>query len=161
MGFHQALEEVCMALERNTRSYRSIFSPSTRQEQDQNFDLYWQFCQAYSGELLEAEQDLTRKRDILRAFQAHPVRARHPLPAPDGASSIATMSGARPTSPPSTARPYSWWPSIRSRVTSGSGSLAPGTPRLPSVRHTMSSQRSAAITSPRSLATSVYFTRCF
>src|SRR5712692_3540531 len=64
-------------------AHRSIFSPSTRQEQDQNFDLYWQFCQAQGGELLEAEQDLTRKRDTLRAFQAHPVRARHPLPAPE------------------------------------------------------------------------------
>ena len=72
-----------MALHRNTSSYGSIFSPSTRQEQDQNFDLYWQFCQAQGGELLEAEQDLTRKRDTLRAFQAHPVRARHPLPAPE------------------------------------------------------------------------------
>ena len=72
-----------MALHRNTSSYRSIFSPSTRQDQDQNFDLYWQFCQANGGELLEAEQDLTRKRNTLRAFQAHPVRARHPLPAPE------------------------------------------------------------------------------
>ena len=72
-----------MALGRNTGSYRSIFSPSTRQEQEQNFDLYWQFCQAHGGELLEAERDLTRKRDTLRAFQAHPVRAKRPLPAPE------------------------------------------------------------------------------
>ena len=105
LGSQKALEGVCMALCRNTSSYRSIFSPSTRQEQDQNFDLYWQFCQAHGGELLEAEQDLTRKRDTLRAFQAHPVRARHPLPAPE----VFYRNYVRCQAPlaPSTARPYS------------------------------------------------------
>lgn len=72
-----------MALGRNTRAYRSIFSPNTRQEREQNFALYWQFSQAHSGELLETERDLTRKRDTLRAFQAHPVRSRELLPAPE------------------------------------------------------------------------------
>jgi hypothetical protein len=72
-----------MSLRRETHPYRSIFSPSTKQQQQQNFDLYWSFCQSQAGELLEAERDLTRKRDTLRTFQAHPVRSRHPLPAPD------------------------------------------------------------------------------
>jgi hypothetical protein len=72
-----------MSLRRETHPYRSIFAPSTPQEQQQNFDLYWSFCQSQAGELLEAERDLTRKRDIRHAFQAHPVRARQPLPDPD------------------------------------------------------------------------------
>jgi hypothetical protein len=61
-------------------SYRSIFSPSTAQEQEQNFDDYWRFCQGHAGELLEAEQNLTRKKDTLLALQANPVRLRQPLP---------------------------------------------------------------------------------
>ena len=61
-------------------SYRLIFSPSTAQEQEQNFADYWRFCQAQAGELLEAEQNLTRKKDTLLALQANPVRLRQPLP---------------------------------------------------------------------------------
>jgi hypothetical protein len=63
--------------------YRSIFSPSTRLEQEQNFVAYWQFCQTRAGELLEAEQDLTKKKATLAFFQARPVRARRPLPTPE------------------------------------------------------------------------------
>ena len=38
-----------MSLRRETHPYRSIFSPSTPQEQQQNFDLYWDFCQSQAG----------------------------------------------------------------------------------------------------------------
>lgn len=61
-------------------SYRSIFSPSTAQEQARNFDDYWRFCQTKAGALLEAEQNLSRKKDTLLALQAQPVRLRQPLP---------------------------------------------------------------------------------
>lgn len=66
-----------------TPQYRSIFTPSTPQEQAQNFEFYWQFCQAQDGELLEAERDLSKRRAILRTFQAQPVRSRRPLADPE------------------------------------------------------------------------------
>jgi hypothetical protein len=63
--------------------YRSIFSSSSSHEQEQNFDDYWRFCRAQDGELLEAEQSLSRKKATLLALQACPVRLRQPLPAPE------------------------------------------------------------------------------
>jgi len=70
-GSHKALEGVCMALRCNTRSYRSIFSPSTRQEQDQNFDRYWHFCQAHGGEKIMTLQ--SNKRDSVSSPQDRPL----------------------------------------------------------------------------------------
>lgn len=72
-----------MAADDQVHRYGSIFSPNTRHEQEHNFECYWQFCQAQAGELLEAEQDLTKKKAKLRSFQAHPVRSRRPLPDPE------------------------------------------------------------------------------
>lgn len=69
-------------LMQNTLYYRSIFSPNTLVEKDKNFQHYWQFCQVQDGELVEAQRDLTRKRDLLRALQAQPVRALRPLADP-------------------------------------------------------------------------------
>jgi hypothetical protein len=60
-------------------SYRSIFTESTADERRQNFEDYLQFTRAHGGELLEADRDLTRKREQLAYFRAHPVRARQPL----------------------------------------------------------------------------------
>ena len=72
-----------MVMQRDTGWYRSIFSPNTPEERAHNFELYWQFSQDHAGLLLEAEQDLTRKRETLRGFQADPVRSRAPLPDPE------------------------------------------------------------------------------
>lgn len=63
-------------------AYRSIFSPSTTREQEQNFNDYWQFCRTQAGDLLEREQALSRKKATLLALQARPVRLQRPLPAP-------------------------------------------------------------------------------
>ena len=71
-----------MAANDHVHQYRSIFSPGTQREQEHNFERYWQFCQTQAGVLLEAEQDLTKKKDKLRSFQAHPIRSRRPLPDP-------------------------------------------------------------------------------
>lgn len=62
--------------------HRSIFSAGSKLERADNFDDYWRFTQAHSGELLEVEQNLTRKRDQLKAFRDHPVTLAHPF-APD------------------------------------------------------------------------------
>jgi hypothetical protein len=64
--------------------YRSIFSPASRRERRENFDSYLAFTRGRDGEVLEAERDLTRKREILAAFQANPVRSRKPLHDPEG-----------------------------------------------------------------------------
>lgn len=64
-------------------SYRSIFSPSTAQQRRSNFEEYWIFSQRRTGELLEAEKDLTHKRDRLRYFRENPVRSRQPLAEPE------------------------------------------------------------------------------
>jgi len=63
--------------------YRSVFSPSTTQERQDNFENYWAFSQQHSGELFEAEQDLANKRARLQYFQDNPVRLRTPLADPD------------------------------------------------------------------------------
>jgi hypothetical protein len=60
-------------------AYRSIFAPSTAAQRAENFVTYFAFSRARSGELLEAEQDLSAKRARLAAFQDAPVRARKPL----------------------------------------------------------------------------------
>lgn len=62
--------------------YRSIFSPATLQERQDNFASYWQFIQAEDGELCEASRDLAKKRQVLQAFQGRMVRACRPLADP-------------------------------------------------------------------------------
>lgn len=59
--------------------YRSIFTPSTTKERSKNFEAYWSFCRAHSGELFEDDKDLSLKREQLRYFREHPVRSRRPL----------------------------------------------------------------------------------
>jgi hypothetical protein len=66
-----------------TKRYRSIFTPRSRRERDQNFESYLAFTVRRDGDVLETERDLTRKREILAAFQAKPVRSRKPLADPD------------------------------------------------------------------------------
>lgn len=62
--------------------YRSIFADSTPSERRQNFEDYLAFTRAHSGELLELDKDLTKKREQLNYFRAHPVRSRRPLADP-------------------------------------------------------------------------------
>ena len=62
--------------------YRSIFTPTTTKERWKNFDAYWSFCRAHSGELFEDDKDLSLKREQLRYFREHPVRSRRPLSEP-------------------------------------------------------------------------------
>jgi hypothetical protein len=60
-------------------NYHSIFKVGTPAERERNFQTYYDFTRAHSGDILEQEQDLTRKRDTLSAFQNAPVRARKPI----------------------------------------------------------------------------------
>jgi hypothetical protein len=64
--------------------HRSIFSPSTGRERADNFERYWIYTRERDGDILEAQKDLTRKKDILARFQTRPVRSRKPLPDPEG-----------------------------------------------------------------------------
>lgn len=63
--------------------YRSIFSPSSKQERKENFESYWIFDQEHSGEILETEQNLSKKRAKLEYYQNTAVRSKIPLPNPD------------------------------------------------------------------------------
>lgn len=63
--------------------YLSIFTGGTAKEREENFETYFVFSKAHSGELIEAEQDLSKKRDRLRFYQDNPVRSRKPLADPD------------------------------------------------------------------------------
>lgn len=65
-------------------SYRSIFSPSTSWERAADFEDYLLFTRDHSGELLEEERNLTKKRDKLSSFHEHPVPMRKPFPNPEG-----------------------------------------------------------------------------
>ncbi|BAW80640.1 hypothetical conserved protein [Candidatus Nitrosoglobus terrae] len=66
-----------------SNTYRSIFSPCSAQEQEENFESYWRFTQQHAGKLLEEDKDLTNKREKLKYFQDNPVRSRNPLPNPE------------------------------------------------------------------------------
>lgn len=64
-------------------TYRSIFSKSSKHEREANFESYWAFSQSHSGQILEDEQNLTKKKNKLAFFQDNPVRSRKPLLNPD------------------------------------------------------------------------------
>jgi len=63
--------------------YLSIFSPSTTSQRKENFDTYWNFTREHSGELLEQEQNLSKKQARLDSFQSQPVQLRQPFQNPD------------------------------------------------------------------------------
>jgi hypothetical protein len=63
--------------------YRSVFTDASFQQRSENFKDYWRFTQHHSGELIEAAQDLSKKRATLENFQNHPIRLRKPLVNPD------------------------------------------------------------------------------
>jgi len=67
----------------STAKYRSIFTPSTEQQRQENFDDYWLFTQQHGGELFEEDRDLLKKRARLQYFQDNPVRLRTPLANPE------------------------------------------------------------------------------
>lgn len=64
----------------NKATYRSIFSPSTKKQRNENFENYWLFDQAHSGAILEDEKSLTKKRDRLEYYQKESVRSKQTLP---------------------------------------------------------------------------------
>jgi hypothetical protein len=64
-------------------TYRSIFSPSTREERERNFENYWRYTQDHDGEILEDQRDLEKKRDLVGGFRVHGVRSRRPLDHPE------------------------------------------------------------------------------
>jgi hypothetical protein len=64
-------------------TFRSIFSPNTAAERVSNFETYFAFSKRLSGELIEADKDLTNKRARLQYFQDHAVRSRLPLADPE------------------------------------------------------------------------------
>ena len=63
--------------------YRSIFSPCTARQRQQNFEHYWEFSKAHSGEIFEDDRDLMNKRTKLKWFVDHPVRTQRPLEDPE------------------------------------------------------------------------------
>lgn len=65
------------------RKYRSIFSPSTAREREDNFESYWKYTQGHDGEILEGEKNLVLKRDKLKSFQDEKVLSRRPLADPE------------------------------------------------------------------------------
>ncbi len=62
--------------------YRSIFSPCSAQQRQQNFEHYWEFSQSHSGDIFEDERDLANKRNKLQWFVDKPVRSLTPLDDP-------------------------------------------------------------------------------
>lgn len=63
-------------------AYKSIFVVGTARERAENFETYFAFSTRHSGELIESEKDLVRKREKLKWFQDNPVRSNRPLPDP-------------------------------------------------------------------------------
>lgn len=67
----------------SSAKYLSIFTPTDAQQRKANFESYWEFTQQHGGALLEADQDLEKKRARLQYFQENPVRLRKPLANPE------------------------------------------------------------------------------
>ncbi len=65
------------------RRYRSIFIDSTPEERRWNFEDYLVYARGHGGEILELEKDLTKRREQLNRFRAHPVRTHRPLDDPE------------------------------------------------------------------------------
>ena len=63
--------------------FRSIFTSASKQERTKNFENYWLFTQRHSGELLEDDKDLVKKRAKFQFFQDNPVQLRTPLVNPE------------------------------------------------------------------------------
>jgi len=63
--------------------YKSIFAPSTSRERKANFEDYWKFDLEHSGEILEEERNLTKKKNKLAEFKENAVRSKNPLPDPE------------------------------------------------------------------------------
>lgn len=63
--------------------FRSIFTAASKQERTKNFENYWLFSQNHSGELLEDDKDLVKKRAKFQFFQDNPVQLRTPLVNPE------------------------------------------------------------------------------
>jgi hypothetical protein len=76
------LSRVSRAIEPVPWRYRSIFTSATRQERIANFEAYWAYSVGHDGAILQDQKDLTKKREKLTAFQAHPLRSRRPLADP-------------------------------------------------------------------------------
>lgn len=76
------LLRVSPALEPVQWRYRSIFTSATRRERIANFEAYWAYSVGHDGAILQDQKDLTKKRETLAAFQAHPIRSRRPLADP-------------------------------------------------------------------------------
>ena len=82
-GFRTPADAVTMFPEGSLpHRYRSIFTDSPPDERRQNFEQYLAYTRAHGGELLELEKDLTKKRERLDYFLAHPVRAHRSLDDP-------------------------------------------------------------------------------
>src|SRR5258708_3456550 len=64
-------------------AYKSIFAVGSAKERAENFETYFAFSRGHAGDIIEADQDLTRKREKLKFFQNTPVRSRKPLADPD------------------------------------------------------------------------------
>ncbi|MGH7399788.1 MAG: hypothetical protein ACRELW_19905 [Candidatus Rokuibacteriota bacterium] len=71
-------------IEPSRYGYRSIFTPATRRERAENFEAYWAYSLEHDGEIIEDQQVLTKKQQILTRFQSHPVRSGQPLRDPEG-----------------------------------------------------------------------------
>lgn len=59
--------------------YHSIFTCGTAAERKENFETYLAFTIRNSGDLIEQDQDLSGKRNLLKDFQTNQIRARRPL----------------------------------------------------------------------------------
>ncbi|MDD5033762.1 MAG: hypothetical protein PHE55_03310 [Methylococcaceae bacterium] len=65
---------------KQTTKHRSIFTLADAEERARNFEDYWIFTQAHSGDLIEEDKDLTRKRALLQQFRNNPVQLSQPFP---------------------------------------------------------------------------------
>jgi hypothetical protein len=64
-------------------TYRSIFSPNSARQRAANFEDYWSYTLEHDGEILEAEQDLAKKKELVAGYQKDPIRSRRPLLDPE------------------------------------------------------------------------------
>jgi len=64
-------------------AYGSLFGCSTSDARAANWSSYLDFIRKTSGDLLEADKDLTHKRELLDRLSEPAIRTRRPLPSPE------------------------------------------------------------------------------
>ena len=138
-------------------SYGSLFGRSTNEARHDNWTSYLDFIRKTSGELLEADKDLTHKRELLKQLSEPAVRTRQPLASGEAFYRNCDKLRDDPRSLDEKTLTLAF---TSLRATSGPASRPLGAPFLPSTSATTCASELPATTSPKSFVMYACSARC-